>query len=122
MGKLDRYIIVDQRGRKIGKGEIRVDYDNNKKAHINVTNGNNKFAFIYPIIPPTGRGVDGQNEWDWERQINQQKDTLTDDVENNMEKDKNGNVVLEPRALAKATARFLNKDFWEMTSHTGRRL
>ncbi|KAK4656383.1 hypothetical protein QC762_311348 [Podospora pseudocomata] len=106
--------IVDKNGRMVAKGTIRVDWDENKGPHINVSKGNDKFAFIAPSIPKT----------DTELQINQQKDALTDDVEKNMKKDKNGNLISEAAALGKATARFLHKDFWDVksVSQTGKRL
>ncbi|CAP61266.1 uncharacterized protein PODANS_3_11348 [Podospora anserina S mat+] len=106
--------IVDKNRRTVAKGTIRVDWDENKGPHINVSKGNDKFAFIAPSIPKT----------DTELQINQQKDALTDDVEKNMKKDKNGNPISEAAALGKATARFLHKDFWDVksVSQTGKRL
>ncbi|KAK0718999.1 hypothetical protein B0T21DRAFT_351767 [Apiosordaria backusii] len=99
--------IVDKTGKKVGKGEIRVDYDPTKGPHINVVKGSERFAFIASSIPGTDR----------EQQIIQQKTALTRDVANNM----NDKKVID---LKKATAKFLNKDFWDLrkVSQTGQPL
>ncbi|KAK4174612.1 hypothetical protein QBC36DRAFT_388845 [Triangularia setosa] len=98
--------IVDKTGKKVGKGEIRVDYDPTKGPHINVVKGSDRFAFIASSIPGTDR----------EQQIIQQKVALTRDVANNSDK-----MVVNLKA---ATAKFLHMDFWDVAkvSKTGQLL
>lgn len=39
-----------------------------------------------------------------------------DDVEKNMKKDKNGNLIFEVVVFGKVIVRFLYKDFWDVKS------